>query len=213
MVYGDLMDEKKKLGFITLGIARLIFFVARLADVGGGSLSLNTRGFPSMGKGSAPIEVVLIEDFQCKNCLALSKKIIPKLQESYIRLGKVKFTLVPVSFLKGSQLVANAALEVKKQAPAQFFPFLSALFEYEGEVKREDILRMARRLHGVNLVKLERCMDLKCHSKELEQNLNWARNLMGARFRTPALYINGAVGSTYSYEAIEYQIEHILGSE
>jgi len=206
------MAEKKRLALITLGIALLAFMVASIEEFKGlgAPLSMNTTGFPSVGRGSAPIEVVLIEDFQCKNCRAFSQKVIPKLLEGYILSGKVRFTLVPVSFLRGSQIIANAALEINAQSPSQFFSFVDALLEHRNEVKKEDVLRFARRLNGINLAKLERCMEEGCHNKELEKNLDWARTVMGARFRTPALYINGAVGSTYSFEAIQYQIEQIL---
>jgi protein-disulfide isomerase len=172
--------------------------------------SFHIEGVPMMGQAKAPIEVILIEDFQCRNCREFSQKIIPKLQAEYVRSGKVRFVLVPVSFLAGSQLVANATLEVFKQNPGQFFSYLKEILHYDGDIKTSDLIRLARRVGGIDLAKLQTCIEQGCHQQELAKNLAWAQGIMGAQFRTPALYINGAVGSTYSFEAIQYQIDQIL---
>lgn len=164
------------------------------------------RSFPTMGPAAAPIEILLIEDFQCRTCREFSQKVIPKIQVEYVDSGKARFVLVPVSFLSGSQMIANAALEVYKQNHDRFFPYLKEILAHEGVVKKEDLLRLAQRVGGINLDKLSVCIEKGCHNRELDQNLNWARDTMGAQFRTPALYINGAPGSTYSFEAIQYQI-------
>ncbi len=204
---------KRALAFATIGLVVFGFSSASLFQLirAKAAISMNTAGFPSIGKKGAPVEVVLIEDFQCKNCRVFSQKVIPKLQSEYVQKGKVRFTLVPVSFLNGSQIIANAALEVNKQRPSQFYPFLKAILAHQGEVRKADLLRLARRLKGIDLSQLEHCIEAGCHDKELDHNLNWARGVMGSQFRTPALYVNGAVGSTYSFEAVRYQIDQILG--
>lgn len=209
------MEGRKALVISTVAAALLIFSVAAVVQTvrSHSVVVMRTIGFPSIGKASAPIEIVLIEDFQCKNCRAFSQKIIPKIQEKYIKSGKVRFTLVPVSFLAGSQMIANAALEVHQQNPGKFFPFLKALLNHEGEVKAADLIRLARRIGGVDLGKLEKCIQNGCHNQELAKNLEWAIGIMGSQFRTPALYVNGAPGSTYSFEAIQYQVDQILGEK
>ena len=209
---GGLMEGKKTLIFSTLAVALSIFSSAAIYQTLRSSVPvvMQTEGFPSMGKSSAPIEVVLIEDFQCKNCRAFSQKIIPKIQSQYVKSGKVRFTLVPVSFLAGSQAIANAALEVHRQNSSQFFTFLKDVLIHDGPIQSADLIRLARRLQGINLAQLENCIATGCHNHELEKNLKWAMGIMGDQFRTPALYVNGAPGSTYSFEAIQYQVEQLL---
>ncbi len=209
------MDLRKKLLLSTLSAAFLIFSVAAVSQIYRKNSAFvgRTIGFPSIGKSSAPIEIVLIEDFQCKNCRAFSQKIIPKIQEKYVKSGKVRFTLVPVSFLAGSQAIANAALEVHQQNPGKFFVFLKSLLSHEGEIKSADLVRLARRMGGIDLAKLERCIENGCHNQELAKNLEWATGIMGSQFRTPALYVNGEPGSTYSFEAVQYHIEQKLGAK
>lgn len=209
------MELKKKLLVGTLALAFSVFAIAATLQVVGRSrpLSLQTAGFPMMGKSAAPVEVVLIEDFQCKNCRAFSQKILPKLQKEYVKSGKVRFTLVPVSFLSGSQSIANALMEVFHQNKSLFFPYLKEVLNFEGDLKIEDLIRIARRLNGIDLERLEKCIRNQCHNHELQKNLSWALGVMGNQFRTPAIYINGAVGSTYSFEALQYQIDLNLGKK
>lgn len=206
------MERRKPLVLLTFVVLFFVFSsaVTYHAFHKPASLVLNTKGFPMVGKASAPVEVVLIEDFRCRNCLKFSQNIIPKLYAEYIKKGQVRFTLVPVSFLMGSQAVANAALEVYQQNPDRFFSYFNDILNFEEEPKPADLIRLARRLGGIDLAKLQKCMESGCHNKDLERNLDWARGVMGLQFRTPALYINGAPGSTYSFEAIQYQINQIL---
>lgn len=209
------MGLKKFLLWATLGVAVAIFSGAAVFQMVQRSIpiAMNTQGFPTMGRPTAPVEVVLIEDFQCKNCRAFSKKMLPQLQKQYVKGGKVRFTLVPVSFLAGSQLIANAVLEVYAQNPKAFFPYLKEVLAFEGDLRMADLMRLARRVSGIDLNRLQSCIEKGCHQSELQKNLSWAQGVMGGQFRTPALYVNGSVGSTYSFEAIQYQIDSILGQQ
>ncbi|MBU6383636.1 MAG: thioredoxin domain-containing protein [Verrucomicrobia bacterium] len=206
------MERKKTLLWGTLAIAFSLFCSASLYQTvqRHTPIKMKIAGFPTLGLSSAPVQVVLIEDFQCKNCRAFSRKILPKLQRQYVKEGKVRFTLVPVSFLSGSQWIANALLEVYHQNPKQFFPYLKEILQYESDLTVAELIRLARRLNGIDMGQLERCINNQCHNEELQQNLAWAQGVMGHQFRTPALYVNGTVGSTFSFEAIQYQIDLYL---
>jgi protein-disulfide isomerase len=209
------MEGKKALILSTVAAALFLFAGAVTLQLTRKPVPvvLSAIDSPSMGKASAPVEIILIEDFQCRNCRAFSQKVIPKIQSQYVKTGKARFILVPVSFLTGSQMIANAALEVYYQKPDQFFSFLKDILHHEGDVKQADLIRFARRIHGIDINRFQSCLEKGCHNAELEKNLNWAQSVMGGQFRTPALYINGAPGSTFSFEAIQYQIEQILGKQ
>lgn len=208
------MEGRKALILSTLAAALALFSSAVVYENFRPQPSLQLEGiFPSIGKKSAPIEIVLIEDFQCRNCRIFSQKIIPKIEAEYIRSGQVRFILVPVSFLRGSQRIGNAALEVYDQNPERFFPYLREILRREGEVGQGELVDLARKVGGIDLAKLERCIQKGCHNERLQKNLTWAQGLMGGRFRTPALYINGSPGSTFSFEAIQDQIDQVLGEK
>lgn len=210
MGYGEGMERKKLVVATILGALALVAGAAWF-EKSKPIAPLKVVAAPTIGKDTASVEVVLIEDFQCRNCRAFARNIIPRLQAEYVRSGQIRFTLVPVSFLAGSQAIANGALEVYKQNPAKFFPYLKEILNYEGEVTTNDLIRMARRLGGIDLGRLQTCIEKGCHQEELNRNLHWAHSVMGTQFRTPAIYINGAPGSTFSFEAIQYQIDKTLG--
>ncbi len=200
------MEGRKILVLSTAMVAVVLFGVCLFTD----SVRPSTVNSPTIGPASAPVEIVLIEDFQCPNCRTFSQKVIPNIESEYVKTGRARFTLVPVSFLTGSQAIANAAQEVYRQNPSRFFPYLQELLAHEGEINAEILARFASRVGGIDLAKLQSCIATGCHNAELKDNLNWAQEVMGSQFRTPALYINGAPGSTFSFEAIQYQIDQIL---
>lgn len=205
--------EKKSLVLTTILAALALFggasyyhFMGRSAPV-----PLQTAGFLSLGKASAPIEIVLIEDFRCRNCREFSEKMLPKIQAEYIQKGIARFTLVPVSFLAGSQAMANAALEVYEKHPDRFFSFLTQiLIQSEAkDVSVSDLIRTARKVGGINLAQLQMSIEKGAHDRELERNLRWAQQLMGASFRTPALYVNGVQVYSFTYAALKERIEKL----
>lgn len=202
------MDFRKSLLMGTLACALAVFGVITYLREQT-PVQIEATNLPTLGNKEAPVEVVLIEDFQCKNCKAFAKKLLAPLIQDYVEEGKVRFVLLPISFLPGSQVVANAILEVFHQNPSQCFLYLQDVLNQE-DVKIDDLLRFAKRREGIDVEKLQTCIDLGCHRKELEQNFQHAQEIMGEQLRTPTLYINGAFGSTYSFEAVKYQIERIL---
>lgn len=209
------MESKKLLVFSTLALSLFLFCGAATYELSRKTIPVVVgpkRGM-TIGKPSAPLEIVLIEDFRCKKCRAFSEKIIPKIESVYVKPGKARLILIPISFLAGSQAISNAALEVYAQDPAKLLPFLKEISTLQGEIKKMDLVKMARRVGGIDLDRLIDCVEKGCHNQELGTNLDWARELMGLQFRTPALYINGAPGSTFSFEAIQYQIEQMEGKK
>ncbi|HSX11251.1 MAG TPA: thioredoxin domain-containing protein [Chlamydiales bacterium] len=211
------MERKKSLVLWTAATALLVFCAVAIyqAKCEAIPIEMHTGGFLSIGKASAPVEIVLIEDFRCRNCCAFSEKILPKIQAEYVKSGKARFTLVPVSFLSGSQAVANAALEVYQNHPDRFFPYLKEILNQaqEGEVRSPELIRLARRIGGIDLARLHTAIEKGSHNKELEKNLEWAQTLMGARFKTPAIYINGVSSYTFTYQGVSEQIDRILGQK
>jgi protein-disulfide isomerase len=209
------MKQRKTLILATLVLAFSLFLGAALLQTlrKPSTEALEQAGVTRIGNPSAPVEVIVIEDLLCKNCRQFSLEILPKIQSEFVEKGKVRITLVPVAFLKGSKIVANAAMQVYRSHPDKFFSFVQEAIKnsQEGAVKPTEIIRIATRIGGIDLEKLQLSMDRGIFNKVLDQNLEWARNLMGPAFRTPAIYINGAPGSTFSYLAVRDQIVQTLG--
>lgn len=194
--------------FALLSSASLLYhnFRAPMAIV------LETSRYPSFGNPSAKVHVVIIEDFNCKGCRKFMQEVYPKIQANYVSQGQVRYTVVPVAFLSGSKPIANAALEVYRRSPDRFMPFVEGIFvdAEHLEMNERALIRIARRVGGIDLERLHRCMETRCHYAELDQNLAWAQGVMGRQFTTPAVYVNGVSTSPSSYSAIKEQIEEIL---
>jgi protein-disulfide isomerase len=151
---------------------------------------------------------VIFEDFRCINCRTFSEEVFPQISHAYIETGKARFTIVPLAFLDGSKALANAALGVYDHAPDRFLPFIGELFRVKA-VRRREILAAAQTVGGIDPYYLARCMDHDLYGKVLEANLNWAKQILGHQFGTPALLINGVPTSTASFDEIAHRIDQI----
>jgi|SRR5579872_217831 len=208
------MEKRKILVLSTAVFAMAVLFIAAVYQWSRepDSIVLETVGFPSVGSSSAKVEVVVIEDFRCCNCREFTANVFPQIQKRYIDTGEARFTVVPVAFISGSKPIANAALEVYKIASNRFFAFIEELLPLckFDNLEGKDLLRIAQKVGGIDLSQLENCIRSDCHYWELEKNLEWAKTVMGKSFGTPALYVNGRLTSTRSFQAVQQRIDQIL---
>ena len=175
---------------------------------------LQTDGRPRIGRLEAKIEMVVIEDFRCGACRFFTEKIFPHIQSDYIDTGKAFCIVVPVSFLEGSKPLANASLAVYKIAPDRFVSFWHAIFnQFYGRrsngMEQKEILEIAEKIGGIDLKKMREYVESNAFYPQLDQNLDWAKRIMGNDFGTPALYVNGIRTSTSSVESIQERMEKL----
>ena len=185
------------------GVVKKTFFSPTAAIV-----SFSEGGNPRLGVPDAPVHIVLIEDFHCSYCRQFTVEIFPKIEKRYVATQKASFLFVPVSFLSGSRPLANACLSVFHLAPQKFIPYLHALFDQFAEDK--DLVPLAKKIGGINLSELQKCIDTGCYYAQLKENYIWAKELMGPNFGTPALFINGEQVNTSSWQDISEAIEKHL---
>ncbi len=208
------MERRKILVLSTAATAALFLIVGAVFHFfkEPDTVVLETIGFPSFGNRSAKIEVVIIEDFRCCNCREFTERVFPQIEARYIESGQVRFTIVPVAFITGSKPIANAALDVYRNSPDRFFPYIKEILPYcqSNEFTTSALLQTAQKVGGIDLTKLEQCIQTNCHYWELEKNLEWAQAVMGKDFGTPALYVNGKPTSTRSFEAVQSRIDQML---
>ena len=179
-------------------------------------VDFDTKGFPTIGDSKAKVEFIIFEDFRCTHCCYFSDEIYPQIKKAYVDTGLASYTIVPLAFMNKSKPIGNAALAVYRQNPNRFFDYAHELFKacIEGKIPDEhELYRMAKKVGGINLVRLEECLESHCYYEELENNLHLAQRLMGKEFGTPTLYINGVPGPTSSFKAVQSKIEGILKRE
>ncbi len=177
-----------------------------------------TDGHPSIGSRDAKVGILIIEDFRCCACRTFIEEVFPQIRKRYIDTGVAYCILVPVAFLDGSKPLANAALAVFKIAPDKFFPYVHAIFKHFGtrEIhgsERNELIKIAQELGGIDLEALRKCVESNCYFSELDRNLHWAERIMGKEFGVPALYVNGIPTSTVSMEAIRGKIEKVYRAQ
>ncbi len=190
------------------------FFYERLSPKE--PLVFQTEGFMRFGASVATIEIVLIEDIKCEACRVFSETALPSIRRQYIDTKQVRFVFVPVAFLKGSKPLANAALAVYEIAPERFFLYLEGLFKHfsskamSASLERE-LVALARSVGGIDLIRLKDAIDSKRFYSRVEEHLEWAKEMMGSDFHTPALYLNGVLTQASSPDALIAQIERLRG--
>lgn len=176
---------------------------------------ISGEGQPTIGLPSAPVEAIIFEDFLCVECRSFNEKIFPRLDSKYISKGRLRYTLVPVSFLPGSKPLGNAALAVYSIAPQRFFAFAHAVFKKFAKPQLENsqraiLLEIAERVGGIDLNQLADAIDNRRYYAELDDNLLWGRKLLGVQFGTPALFINGVPTPTSSLRTVKARIDQAI---
>ncbi len=207
--------EKRKFHVLATAAAALLLLLSGAIYEGfrvPKAIRLDTAGHPTIGNASAKIEMILFEDFRCSHCCTFSSEIFPQINSKYITTGDARYTIVPLAFLKGSKPIANAALSVFHSSPSRFIDFLDQIATrcQSGEILNErSLIGIAKVVGGINLSKLQECLDTQCYNHELEKNLQMAHKIMGKNFGTPSLYVNGVLTSTASFRAIQLRIESL----
>lgn len=176
---------------------------------------IDTQGHPTLGSAKAPVEVVIFEDLKCVWCAHFSKEVLPQLKKKYIDTGKIRYTIILLAFLPGSKPAGNAALEVYRQNSKLFFPFVDAIYanqppEDENWAKDDVLKGFASKVPGIDVPKMIGCMKMGTYNKKLEENFEFAKEVMKDQFGTPTIYINGNRVEELDYEAVSMHIEEAL---
>lgn len=182
----------------TLGVVAIVCAIFGTYMYGKSSptfAQFNSPGQLHLGEKSAQVEVVIFEEIRCTGCYSFNQEIFPQLKTKYIDTGKVKYVMVPVSFFEGTKDAANAAISVYQHHPERFLPYIERLQQValRRRVKMEvqTLLQCASDVGGIDLAHLKRSILGQFFYKELDQNLQLARDVMNGRVKTPALFING----------------------
>ncbi len=177
------------------------------------ALPIDTTGQPTLGNAQAPAHIVVFEDLKCPNCRELSVAIFPQIKKKYIDTGKAKYTLILLAFIPGSIPAGNAALCLRDQNEAYFFPFVEYLYRHQPSEEKDwatlpTLLKFAHSAApNANLQKLSNCIFTNTHTATLKNNLNLAAKLMGNQVETPTVYVNGQMVRPLTMEKIETLIQ------
>lgn len=166
------------------------------------SYTLNTSNQPTIGNSSSSVEVVVFEEPKCPDCKDYNNKIFPKIKKDYIDTGKIKYTVIPVSFIDGSMPAAEALLctyyqDESTPSNTLFFAFLNYLYlnqppEKDDWATYDNLLAMAEKADpSINLAKVKKCMERHVYHTRIMQNTAEGNRVTGNKLITTAIFVNG----------------------
>lgn len=204
---------------VVVGLS-LCFNKSQLPD----AIQLTTKGQPTIGYPKAKVHVVVFEEPKCSNCKDFTEQIFPKLKEEFIDTNKIRFTVIPVSFLPNSMPAAIALLCVYYADPLYpnndlFFTYLDYIYTHQPDehidwTTTDKLVEFAKATSpAINLQKLGKCINLQTYRIKIEKNTEYGKSIMEGRIATPTVYVNGIEVKDLSYDGISALIKEVLEHE
>jgi len=167
---------------------------------------------PSRGSPDAPVTIVEFSDFQCSFCKRFWRDTLPKIEEKYIRSGRVRFVYRHLAILGPPSVWAAIAAECAHEQ-GKFWPYHDRLFAGSGpfSFSTGSLKRYGEEL-GLDAATFGACLDAERPREKVERETVVGRAI--GMTGTPGFLINGArmIGAQ-PYEAFERIIEAMLKRE
>jgi protein-disulfide isomerase len=164
---------------------------------------------PSKGPVDAPVVLVEFSDFQCVYCRKFWQETLPRIEERYIRSGKVRFLYRHLAILgEASVLAAQAATCAHDQG--RFWEYHDALFRNSSPLAFTTArLKRYAGPAGLEERTFSACLDSGKHAERVEGETTLGRAL-GAN-GTPAFLVNGQllIGA-HPFEVFEQALDASL---
>jgi len=163
----------------------------------------------SKGAADAPVVMVDFSDFQCSYCAKFAKETLPRLEERYIRTGKLRLVFRHLAILGEASVTASLAAACA-QDQGKFWEYHNTLFANRSALAFTST-RLKRYAADLPLDRtaFAACLDGKTHAGRVE-----SEGLMGRALGmngTPAFLINGqlAIGA-YPFEVFQRGLDAML---
>ncbi len=141
----------------------------------------------ALGSANAPVTIVEFSDFQCSFCKKFWNDTLPRLKETYIKKGKVRFIYRHFAILgKLSEQAAQAAECAGEQG--KFWEYHDRLFANQGAFTDGKLKRYAGELK-LTAAAFSKCLDSGKY-KEKVQGETAVAAFLGGR-GTPTFFVNG----------------------
>lgn len=163
---------------------------------------------PEMGDPNAPVTVYEYADFQCPACGAFTRQYKPRIEEDYVKTGKVHFVFKNFAFLgQESVWAAEAAYCAAEQGG--FWAYHDKLFanqrgENRGAFSKANLIRFAREL-GLKTEDFQICLDSGRYRQKVQDDLREGQE-RGVN-STPSFLVNGELIRGVDYLGLREAIE------
>ena len=163
----------------------------------------------TLGSPDAPVTMVEFSDFQCSFCRKFWAETLPRLKETYIKTGQVRFVYQHFALLGEHSVAAAKAVECAREQ-GKFWPYHDKLFDSQGGLAFTDakLRRYARDL-GLDAGAFAPCLDSRKYQQKVEDETKLGF-LLGAR-GTPTFFLNGRIlAGAQPFEVFQTAIEEAL---
>jgi len=164
---------------------------------------------PTKGSPEAPVTLVEFSDFQCSYCRKFWRDTLPRIEEKYIRTGKLRFVYRHLAILGAASVEASIAAECAHEQ-GQFWPYHDRLFSTGGlfAFSTGNLKRYATDLQ-LDTSKFATCLVTEQLREKVERETMVGRTI--GITGTPGFLINrGRLIGAYPYETFEEIIEGML---
>ena len=163
------------------------------------------------GDPNAPITLVEFGDFNCGYCGQWAHDVLPKIDDTYIKNGRVRMAYVHFPILGADSMTAAEASECAGKQD-KFWEYHNIVFAHQGiGYTQENLTKLAGQLE-LDIDAFEACMANFPNRESLEDDIRLAE-VMGVR-GTPAFLVNGIpLAGAYPYENFEQIIEEALAQD
>jgi protein-disulfide isomerase len=160
---------------------------------------------PTLGQKSAPVKIILFENFMCEHCKAFEEEVFPQLERDYIATGKVEVYYVNLAWgSEQAELSALAGECAYRQDETAFWNFKSAMYEVQGSWQTlDDLLAVAGASYDVPA--LRQCIEEKRFASEVQRDLDLA-DTVGVQ-GTPSIVVGNQGFEAPDYDTIRAAIE------
>ena len=171
-----------------------------------------------MGRPEAKVALVEFSDFQCPYCRRFHNQTFPKLKESYIDSGKIRYIFrdFPLEQLHPQAIKASIAANCAGQQ-GKYWDMHHALYTNQNRIGPDLFTELAQSLE-LDLLAFETCLEDPAQKEEVEKDLAYGKSL-GVR-GTPHYFIGRIEGDklvdvkrvsgAQSYQAFANVIDSLL---
>lgn len=165
---------------------------------------------PRRGAERPRVVIQAFSDFECPYC-ARAVPTIERVLEDYGACVMVVWRNRPMRYHANAERAARAAVEVQRQAGDEaFWRYHDLLFANQSQLGREDLLRYAEGIEGVDASALAAAIDEGAHQAVIERDLA-ALDAIERRLGTPTFVVNGdIIHGARPYETFRDAVEDAL---
>ena len=141
---------------------------------------------PAKGDPNAPVKMVDVSSFTCSHCRDYALTVEPKIDEQYIKTGKVYYIAHVLGFDSQAQQLAAAALCANDQG--KYWEYSAALYQNQGKSDPTSLSSYAQQV-GMDMQAFATCVNSSKHVKDASDSSNSA--MSAGVDATPSFFLNG----------------------